>query len=361
VAEKIPVRFDLLNVALATAVVMLVIGAFQFVAVVQGVLVLVIVAIIVATAIEPLVVRLRRLGLRRGQGVLLIYVGLAAALIFFFVLVVQTVVDQAGALIAALPDLLEDLRALALALPPGPFRDAAFILFDSIAGTNLPAVLATGTLSGLVFATLSVFEGIFVIFSVFVVAFFWISERLTIRRLLIRAFRAEHRERALMVWEDVEGKLGSWVRGQLFLMIIIGVMMGAGYTLMGLQFALLLGIFAGLTEAIPIVGPYLGGIPAVLVALTQDFQLALMVAGYTAVVQLIESNVLIPRIMKNAVGLTPLTVIVALLIGTTLYGIVGALLAVPIAAAVQVALIDLIDPPTEPARPGEADTPRRAA
>jgi predicted PurR-regulated permease PerM len=359
--ERIPVRFDLLNVALATTVVMLVMAAFQFLAFVKGVLVLLIVAIIVATAIEPLVTRLRRLGLRRGQGVLLIYLGLAAAVILFLILIAQTVVEQAGALIAALPELLADLRGLALALPPGPFQDAAFILFDSIAGTELPAILATGTLSGLVFATLSLVEGIFVVFSVFVVAFFWVSERLTIRRLLIRAFRPEHRERALTIWEDVEDKLGAWVRGQLFLMMIIGVMMGAGYTILGVQFALLLGIFAALTEAIPIVGPYLGAIPAVLVALTQDFQLALLVAGYTAVVQIVESNILVPRIMKDAVGLTPLTVIVALLIGTTLYGIVGALLAVPIAAAAQVALIDLIEPRTEPEPTDETETSSRAA
>ncbi|HUE75418.1 MAG TPA: AI-2E family transporter [Chloroflexota bacterium] len=359
--ERIPIRFDLLNVALATAVVLLVIATFQFVAIVKGVLVLVIFAIIVATAIEPLVMRLRRLGLRRGQGVLLIYLGLAIALIIFFVLVVQTVVEQAGALIAALPELLTDLREMAFVLPPGLIQDTAFILFDSIAGTELPAFLATGTLSGLVFATLSLFEGIFVVLTVFVIAFFWISERLTIRRLLIRAIRPEHRERTLTIWEDVEEKLGSWVRGQLFLMTIIGVMMGAGYTLMGVQFALLLGIIAGLTEAIPIVGPYLGAIPAVLVALTQDFQLALMVAGYTAVVQIIESNVLIPRIMKNAVGLTPLSVIVALLIGATLYGIVGALLAVPIAAVVQVALIDLIEPRPESAPADESEPSSRAA
>lgn len=360
-SENIPVRFDLLNVALATAVVILVITAFQFMVVIQGVLLLVIVAIIVATAIEPLVVRLRRVGLRRGQGVLLIYLVLAAILILFFVLVTQTVVEQASALVTALPNLIADLRELAFALPAGPFRDTAFILFDSIGGTDLPAVLATGTLSGLFFATLSAFEGIFVVLSIFVVAFFWISERLTIRRLVMRTIRAVHRERALMVWEDVEDKLGAWVRGQLFLMIVIGVIMGVGYTLMGVRFALLLGIIAGLTEVIPIVGPYLGAIPAVLVALTQDIQLALLVAGFTAVVQIVEGNVLVPRIMKHAVGLTPLTVIVALLIGTALYGIIGALLAIPIAAAMQVALIDLIEPRSEATSADETHMPGRAA
>jgi predicted PurR-regulated permease PerM len=96
------------------------------------------------------------------------------------------------------------------------------------------------------------------------------------------------------------------------------------------------------------IGPYLGAIPAVLVALTQSPEKALLVVGYTVVVELIESNILVPRVMEHAVGLTPLTVILALLAGAAIYGFVGALLAVPIAAAIQVVLIELAAhrPPT---------------
>ena len=111
---------------------------------------------------------------------------------------------------------------------------------------------------------------------------------------------------------------------------------------MGLPFWLLLGVIAGLTEAIPNVGPVLGAIPAVLVALTVDWKLALVVVGFVTVLQLLENAVLVPRIMKGTVGLSPLTVILAILAGSEFRGVVGALLAVPIAGAISVILADVL-------------------
>lgn len=125
-------------------------------------------------------------------------------------------------------------------------------------------------------------------------------------------------------------------------MAIIGVLATAAYGLMGLPFWLLLGVIAGLTEAIPNVGPILGAIPAVLVALTVDWKLALAVVAFVTVLQLLDNAVLVPRIMKGTVGLSPLTVILAILAGSEFRGVVGALLAVPIAGAISVILADAL-------------------
>ena len=182
---------------------------------------------------------------------------------------------------------------------------------------------------------------------------------MTIRRLVLRSVHEEHRARALRIWQDVETKLGAWVRGQLLLMLIIGVAQGIGYAVLGLPFALLLAVFAGLAEAIPMVGPYLGTIPAVLIALAVSPQLALLLAGYTVVLHLVESNVLVPRIMEKAVGLTTLTVVLALLVGAALGGLIGALLAIPIAAAVQAAVVNLVEASEAQAPPIEAPTHAR--
>ena len=103
-----------------------------------------------------------------------------------------------------------------------------------------------------------------------------------------------------------------------------------------------LGLWAGITEAIPIIGPWIGGIPAVAMALTQSWQLAAIVAGVAITIQLTENWILVPRVMKGAVGLTPLTVFLAILVGTEFMGVVGALLAIPIAAAIQVIVSDLL-------------------
>ena len=118
----------------------------------------------------------------------------------------------------------------------------------------------------------------------------------------------------------------------------MGVATGIAYTLLGLPGALLLGLIAALTEAIPIVGPLLGAIPAVLVAATVSPELAVVVAGVYVVIQLIEGSVLVPIVMRNTIGISPLLVLVSLLVGAAVGGFVGAFLAVPIAASIEIVL-----------------------
>ena len=141
------------------------------------------------------------------------------------------------------------------------------------------------------------------------------------------------------VWMEVEEKLGGWVRGQLLLMLAIGAMATVGYALLGLPSPILLGVAAALFEIIPMIGPFLAFAPAVLVALaTVDPTRALEVAGYALVIQQIESNILVPRVMGHTVGVSPLTVLIGILVGASLAGLPGAFLAVPLAGALQVIL-----------------------
>jgi predicted PurR-regulated permease PerM len=138
---------------------------------------------------------------------------------------------------------------------------------------------------------------------------------------------------------EVEDKLGGWVRGQLILMLAIGSMATLGYAVLGLPNPALLGVVAGLCEIIPMIGPFLAFAPAVLVALASvDPVRALMVVAYALVIQQIESNVLVPRVMGRTVGISALTVMLGILVGGALAGLPGAFLAVPIAGAVQVIL-----------------------
>jgi predicted PurR-regulated permease PerM len=142
---------------------------------------------------------------------------------------------------------------------------------------------------------------------------------------------------------EVEEKLGGWVRGQLLLMLAIGVMATIGYVFLGLPSPAVLGVAAGLFEIIPMIGPFLAFAPAVLVALaTVDPTRALMVVGYALVIQQIESNVLVPRVMGRTVGVSPLTVMLGILLGAALAGLPGAFLAVPAAGALQVVLAHLL-------------------
>ena len=139
------------------------------------------------------------------------------------------------------------------------------------------------------------------------IVFFWLVERPRMQRYILAFLPAVQRAGARSAWNDIELRLGLWVRGQLTLMATMGVMTGIAYTLLGVPGALLLALIAAVTEAIPIVGPLLGAIPAVLVAATVSPELALIVAGIYVVLQFVEGNVLVPIVMRNTVGISPLS------------------------------------------------------
>ena len=139
-------------------------------------------------------------------------------------------------------------------------------------------------------------------------------------------------------WNDIELRLGGWVRGQLVLMGTVALATGSAYWLLGLPSALLLGLIAGLAELIPLVGPALGAIPALVVAAALRPDLLVPVLIVYIVIQLVEGNLLVPVVMRGSVGISPFVVLVSLLVGGAVGGIVGALIAIPLAAIVVVVL-----------------------
>jgi hypothetical protein len=168
----------------------------------------------------------------------------------------------------------------------------------------------------------------------------------------------EQRPRALNVWHEIESKLGGYIRGQGLAMLSIGAASAAGYALIGLPNAMALGVLAGLFEAVPLIGPTLAFVPAVIIALPLGGQTVLLVIGFAVLLQLIENNVLIPRIMHQAVGVSALLNLLAVLAFGTLYGIVGILVAIPMTAVFQVLLATLVFDAEAVAEPqGPVETP----
>ena len=159
-------------------------------------------------------------------------------------------------------------------------------------------------------------------------------------------------------WNQVESRLGLWVRGQLILMATIGVATGIAYSLIGLPAALLLALIAAIAEIVPIVGPIIGAIPALIVATTLGPEAVILTLGVYFLLHLIEGNVLVPMVMRNSVGLSPFLVLVSLLIGGTVGGILGAVVAVPIVAGISVVLERLQDREVPvPIDPAAVETP----
>ena len=328
-----------------TLAIVFILGLVWLLIQVRSIVLLLVVGILLAAAIEPLVNRLRRHGLTRGQGILLIYAGIVAILAITTYFIVPRLVVQGAAFIENIPSILDTLQRRALGTRNDFVRTLALQgvmkarqLYSEYQ-TN-PPIQATDALA----LVTSLIGALFATFSVLVVGFYWMTEKALIKRVSLSLFPIERRERAHYMWDEIEGKIGGWARGQLVLMLVIGVLSSIAYSplVLDLQFWFMVGIFAGLTELIPFIGPFLGGGLAFIVALTDSWEKALIVVAFVTVLQQVEGAVLVPRVMRNAVGLTPLTVILAVLIGGTVAGPLGAILAIPVSGAVQVLVQDLI-------------------
>jgi predicted PurR-regulated permease PerM len=299
--------------------------------------------IVFAAAIEPIVYRLRRAGLRRGQAIMVVYALLAAVLIGGLYLLVPEIIKQFSSLDAAVPDMFENLRQQALNSDNTFIRQTGYQALWRIQSTytrirNSPEI---GQDQAVGLAT-SVFGVILTIVSLLIVAFYWMTEKATIKRVSLGLFPLRHRARAHQIWDEIEFRIGGWTRGQLVLMLLVGSLSGVAYWAMDLRFWAALAIWAGITEAIPFIGPWIGGGTAALFALSVSPEKALWVVVFVIVLQQFEGAVFVPRVMKNAVGMSPLTVVLAVLIGNALAGPIGSVLAIPIGAAVQVLVTNLL-------------------
>jgi len=334
-----------------TLAVLFVLGLVWLLIQIRSIVLLLILGILLAAAIEPIVNRLRRRGFTRGRAILTIYAGILAIIGLAAYLFLPPLYSQAEAFVTGIPESLDTLEEQARSSNidfirfQGPrvvrnIENAIDNPAEALGGLRIEADQVTRVVNVLT----SVFGVLFTTVSVMIVAFYWMTEKAIIKRVVLGLFPLDKRDRAHSLWDEIEHRLGGWARGQLLLMLIIGTLSTIAYSplLLDLNFWFLLGIWAGLTEAIPFVGPFLGGGLATIVALTDSWQTALIVVAFVVLLQQLEGSVLVPRVMKNSVGLTPLSVILALLIGGTLLGILGAVLAIPVAAAVQVVLGDLL-------------------
>ncbi|HEU5433504.1 MAG TPA: AI-2E family transporter, partial [Thermomicrobiales bacterium] len=329
-----------------TLAVLFVLGAVWLLIQIREIVLLLILGILLAAAIEPIVNRLRRAGLSRGQSILVVYGAIVVAVAALLALVVPPLYQQGYGFVTNIPDFLARFREQAVTSSNPTLRDAgvrsldrAMALYDS--WLKNPPIQATQVSQAIGFLT-SFVGVVFTTFSVLIVAYYWMTEKGIIKRVILGIVPLARRDRAHRLWDEIELRLGGWARGQLVLMLAIGASATIAYAALQLPFWFLLGIWAGLTELIPFIGPWLGGGLAFIVALTDSWQKAVAVAVVVFLLQQLEGSVLVPRVMKNAVGLTPLAVILAILIGGTLLGPLGALLAIPVAAAVQVLVADLL-------------------
>jgi predicted PurR-regulated permease PerM len=323
----------------------------------RDIVLLVFLAVLLGAALEPIVGAMRsRLGIGRGLSILVVYAAFFAGVVAMAVFIAPAAVVQLGSALSHLPRFLDQVREWAGGLRPEPLAEGVAALVDAAKAPFQPgqppdpeSVVGVSIVIGQVGAAL---------ITLLALVYFWLTERPRLQRYAL-AFLPEHRRAgARDAWNQVETRLGLWARGQLILMATIGIATGIAYTAIGLPAALLLAVVAALTEIIPIVGPIIGAIPALLVATTVSPETVVIVLGVYFLIHLVEGNVLVPLVMRNTVGLSPFLVLLSLLVGGTVGGILGAVVAVPIVAGVTVVLDRMQDRETPvPIDPAAVETP----
>ncbi len=331
------------DVAVGTLVVAGVAAAFWLLVTYRAVFFSLFQAVVISTAISPAVDWLHRRGVPRPAGVVLIYLALLALLVGFVLLVAPLLAEQSAKIAATSSGIYSEalttlrlspshlIRRLAWQLPGGvPVAPAPAPAGDETAA--LDAVANTLHYVGLAG------RGLFVLVAVLLLAFYWTLDRERILRSLLLPAPMDRREGLRALYDEAEVKVGGYIRGVALLCLLVGTAAFAATAALGLPYALVLGLAAGLTEAVPVVGPLMGAVPAVLVALAFAPEKVLWVVLAYAVIQAAENTILVPRVMGRAVGVSPMVTLLALIAFGSVFGAAGALLAIPLAAVVQLLL-----------------------
>jgi predicted PurR-regulated permease PerM len=357
------------DVVLGTLFVALVAAGFWLLIRFRSVFLILFIAIVLSTAITPLVEWLRRRGLPKAAGVILIYLLLVAIIAGFIWLIAPLILDQVALISRVLPQYYSTLIDMLRSSPSYLIRRLGFEFPTNFPTFGLPAPAPTPSQPGTTppdenpLSQVGVFfhwfgltvRGLLTAIGVFFLAFYWTldSER-TIRSLLL-FLPVANRENVRELFNDMLGKVGSFVLGQIILCASIGAMSLGAYWLIGLPYALLLAMIAGLLEAVPVFGPTLGVLPAVLVAVSAGQPSKVLYVILAAVIiQQMENHLLVPRVYGKAVGVNPVVTLLALFAFASLFGLMGAVLAIPLAAIIQL-VIDRYFLSRRPQEPVEAE------
>ncbi|HET7769670.1 MAG TPA: AI-2E family transporter [Chloroflexota bacterium] len=332
---------DLWRVAVRVAVAALALGAALWLAVaLRGVLELVFGGVVLSAGLGPLVRRLGRLRIPRAPAALLILLALGAAAAGFLALALPPTIAEAEALLRRAPavgdGMVAGARALQERFPLLPPIETQFAGLAQALGSQLGAFAAQAL--GVARVALGVVDGLLSLLVLLLVTLYLVVDGDRVREYLLSFWPTERETWLRGVADRVGQRLSGWLAGQVALSAAVGLLSFAGLALLGVDGALLLALVAAAGEVVPIVGPILSAVPAVLAAAVQDPLKGLAVAVLYLLIQQVENNLLVPRIMGRATALHPLAVVLALLIGGELLGVAGTLLAVPAAAVLSVVL-----------------------
>lgn len=326
--------------------VLLVVLAVLFVWFIRDILGLLFVAIIFASALNPWVDAWQRRRIPRGITIIIIYLLVLSVFAGVIYLVAGPVAHEIMALSNNFPQYYNEVV--------DTWNKLQSLGGDILLNYNLRGNITNNF--SLPDATLGVFgfvKGIFgsiVAFLLVLVMTFYLSvEERNMRHFIKSMIPERHQAYAMHTMSRIQRKLGHWLRGQVILSLVIFIMTYAGLTILGVKYALILALLAGALEIVPYLGPILGAIPAIFLSFQQSPEKALAVLVLYFIVQQLENNLIVPKVMGKVTGLNPVIILVAMLIGAKVAGIVGALLAIPVTTVIAIFIRDANQSKKQPA------------
>jgi len=343
-SESRIIEISLISLWRVALVVLLLYVVYQ----VLDVIGLILVSIVLATAFNPWVDRMEHYHIPRSLGVLIIYIVVLALVALGVLLIVPVLVGQLTQLASSFPYYYNKIASSLASLQNGTNDEVAIALQQAL--QTVGSSLANGA-NSVLGSLVGIFGGIAQAIIALVMTFYLIVDEQGLRRFINSITPEVHQAYIADLINRIRVKVSAWLRGQLLLMLVIGVMTYVGIWLLRLiglspaitQYALVFAFWAGLTEVIPYLGPILGGIPAVFIALAVSPVQALMVLFLYVLVQQLENNLIVPTIMRRSVGLNPIVSIVVIMVGFNLGGLVGTLIAIPLATIVALIMSDIFD------------------
>lgn len=311
-----------------------------FLWVIRDILMILLVSVFIASALEPLASRLQRFKIPRAISVLAVYLVFVLALIGVGILVVPPLVSEIQKLTQDLPALFEHLNTI--------LGRTGFVFNSDTTLSTLQKSLGnageflTQTSSGIFATTRSVFTAVFSVFLTLVISLYLVISRDSLYQFIRSVVPDEHQPYVIQVLKRSQDKIGRWLIAQTILGFIVGLLVFLGLWALNIPYALALALLAFFAEFVPVIGPTFAAIPAAFIGFTHSFLLGIVVIVMYIILQQVEAHVFVPTIMRRAVGLNPIVTIIAVLVGARLAGLVGVLIAVPLATIIVSFLSDLI-------------------
>ena len=330
--KKVTIQFSFTSVLWVLGIV----GGIWLMFELKDILVPLLLAFILSMAISPLIDYLQGKKIPRAASISAFYILLFSTLYLIFRIVIPPFIHQIGSLFENRNAYINSLSSLF-----GPYAGS----FKELANSSLTRLASSASnvnVDGLYNGARGVLGVLVDAILVFVVSFYLLLSKNGIEKTISSYVPKQHQKQTIGIYRKISKKMSHWLGGQVVLGFIIFIFAWIGLSILHVNYALTLAILAGVLEIVPLIGPWIAGTLAVVVSVTQSPVLALLVAAFFVIMQQLENHIIVPQVMKKSLGLNPIAVIMAILIGGKLLGVIGILISVPVASALAILLEEFI-------------------